>query len=241
MKKILEFRFIALLISVTVSNVYALSGSTWKIMNINNDLGHDVRLSDFNTVRGDFILANLPGGLPVNNNRNFIELNGSTQIVIPAGKSIDSKESTVNFTVLQSGSDITNKAKDKGYSALVYVAQTDENTRYATMILDPTGSQIPDISTSVYYGYSGRMVKLEVPDYTYFISALYNSEGVKWGRENAAISGIGTKGGMYRVDEILYDPSATHIYGPAYNEISVAADICANQSTIDKYLNCFKD
>ncbi len=253
MKRISKFKQLVLLLSASVvcTSADALVGSTWKVMIIKNDLGHSVRLNTFGVVNGTFILAKLENGVVVNNNFNFIELNPASEIVIPANSSIDSKTpgNQLNFTL----NSMTNqRLRDSGYNTLVFVAGSDYEERYASLIIS-TGLGVPGIR----YGYSGyfdsaasgeandkgeeiNSLSNELINFTYYLgyTSVQDVEVVP----RASARGIKGMAGVFsRVPEILYDFSSGNLYGPAYNEISIAKDVCANQSTIGNYLDCFKD
>ncbi len=251
MNKKSRFKQLCLLLSAAVvcTSADALNGSTWKVMIVKNDLNHPVKLNNFSAIGGTFILAKLENGVVVNNNNNYYELSPSAEIVIPANSSIDSKTpgSQLNFT-LSSMSE--KQLRNSNYNTLVFVLNPDlyhdsypwveylNDEAYGSMSLYGSLS-VPEI----YYGYSGFFAPAQdhkseyfknFINFTYFIGSSGNARALARGV-------VGKDGVFSRTPEILYDLSATHLYGPAYNEISIAKDVCANQSTIGNYLDCFKD
>ena len=235
MKRISKFKQLVLLLSASVicTSADALVGSTWKVMIIKNDLGHEVKLSSFEALRGTYILAKLDNGVVVNNNWNFRELNSSSEITIPAWSAIDSKTlgQNLNFTV--AGMD-TAQLRNTGYNTLVYVAQTDQEERYGSMIITP--SKVQDGSTNFYYGYNGWAVGIQGRDFMFFFSSVYSLNSNK-----EDFNGIRRNGDIALLHEILYNYNDSNDTGTAYHEVSIVKDVCANQLSIDRYLNCFKD
>ncbi|TXI94085.1 MAG: hypothetical protein E6Q33_01240 [Neisseriales bacterium] len=255
MRNLAKIRLAALFAILSVSHVYALDGSTWKVMIVKNDLNHSVKLNTFLVLRGTFILAKLDNGVVVNNNWNFVELNPQSEIIIPANSSIDSKTpgNQLNFTL----NSMTNEdLRNRGYNTLVFVTQNYNEwmtDRYANLIIN-AGLGIPEVR----YGYTGYFdsaasgkandkgeevdsLSNELINYSYFLgyTRVSNVEVVPRA-SGRAIKGMA--GVFSRVPEILYDSSSNnHLDVPAYNEISIAKDVCANQATIDAYLDCFKD
>jgi hypothetical protein len=239
MKNLVKIRAVALFATLCINHVYALDGSTWKVINITNDLGHEVKISQFEQKRGTFVLANIPGDKPENNNWNITELNKSTEIIIPAFSSLNINNKSVTFKVMQGGEDRTNDYKNASggaRAALVFIAHADlYDSTYGTMLLSPN-TEIGQ--NSVYLGYNAWTQGQNGFDYMYYIYPLYVNDVMQ--------SSMGLKaetpsfGSFRNINEIFFGGS-DHGLDPAVGTFSVAENICANQTTIANYLNCFND
>lgn len=241
MKNLVKVRVVALFATLCISHVYAeISGSTWKVVNIINDLNHPVKISSFDQLRGNFVLANIPRDTPENNNWDFKELARDIEIEIPKSSSLDIDNKSVTFIVKQGSKDITTEytnGTNGPRAALVFIAQYDQYDRYGTMILDPNPDSSAISPNAVYLGYNGWTVGQQGYDFTYYLYPYRVSDVVQ------PSMGLGPSTPYFkRFGEVMYEGYGDeNEKSPASGTIYVARDICATQATIANYLTCFHD